>query len=120
MATSLKLVQGDNLPSVTFALYDETIDEVGRINRAPIDLTDCVSSLLKFRPAGSVDPLEVQDVTGTVLSPPEEGRVRFDWTAANLAGPEGNYEGEIELSLLGGGIFTVYDVQKFKVRKQFG
>jgi hypothetical protein len=116
MALPIKLVQGDTLPSVLFYLYDERIDLYGNDTSVPIDLTDVTSVVMHFRQTGLT--ATTQTISGAIVSA-AAGTIRFDWPSDALDGPEGSYEGEIELTVAGGGTYTVYDVQKFKVRKQF-
>ena len=117
MSDVIHLVQGDTLPSVTFALYDERVDPLGNITQVPVDLTDTAVARLKFRQSGATALTDV--LVGQVLAPAALGNVTFTWTALSLAGSPGQYEGEIELTQSGGAVFTVYDIQKFKVRAQF-
>jgi hypothetical protein len=46
--------------------------------------------------------------------------VVFQWNPTTLSVPAGDYEGEIEVTFpSGGGIQTVYDLLKFKLREDF-
>jgi hypothetical protein len=98
-------------------LFDETVDDYGDVTRRPIDLTDTVQALMKFRAKGA--SVLTDTLPGQILTPPHAGQVKFSFTPLSLAGGAGNYEGEVELTQFGGGIFTVYDTLKFKVRLQF-
>lgn len=116
MATVTHLVQGNTMPNITAFLYDEQTDSIGNITKVPIDLTDNLTVVMNFRAVGST---AVTVVSGTAVSPYSQGRVQFSWPVGTLAGPAGNYEGEIVLTQQGGGVFTVFDLLKFKVRAHF-
>lgn len=116
MASVIKLVQGDTLPTITVDLYDESTDQFGNVVQTPIDLSDTTDIRMFYRAAGAT--ALTATIPGSVLSA-ATGKVSFSWPAGSLNGPEGNYEGEIQLTQYSGGIFTVYEVMKFKVRKQF-
>ena len=126
MIDRIRLVRGDNLPQILVALRE---NETG----TPIDVTGATPRL-KFRFAGSatlsatlvgtlLPGVELED--GTIdYSPPYDlvgrgGRVMFQWGSADLDGPPGMYEGEIEITFPGGAVQTVYDKLKFTVREQF-
>lgn len=117
MTTRTLLVQGDTLPEIVVPLVDQSVDSYGNTTTSPIDLTDTVAAVLKLRRKG-VSAL-TDTIIGVVLAPPTSGRVKFTFTPLSLAGDAGNYEGEVELTQAGGGVFTVYEPLQFKVRKQF-
>lgn len=117
MSTTLKLVQSDTLPEIAVRLYDEQSDDFGNITEVPIDLSDVASVALYFRKKGQTALTDT--LSGQVVPPATDGVLKFQFTALSLAGDAGSYEGEIELTMSGGGKFTVYETIDFKVRAQF-
>jgi hypothetical protein len=109
MAEKIKLVQGDSLPRVSFTLTDAA-------TMLPIDLSDAILIVLKFRQAGSTTL--VSSIPGVITSA-LGGTVDFLFPSAALAGEAGPYESEIEITHSSGRILTVYDTQKYVVREQF-
>ena len=109
MAEKIKLVQGDTRPQIQVTLTDENTG-------SPIDITGA-TCLLKFRAAGS--STLVDTLTGIVTNG-SLGQVVFAWNPSSLNVDAGDYEGEVEVTFpLGGGIQTVYELLKFKVREDF-
>lgn len=127
MTQRIKLVQGDQLLQIIAVITDEE-------NGSPVDLAGAVSRL-KFRQAGETEILFVsvganlpglEDEDGAVNTdapydvPGSGGRVVFVFPQDALNDVEpGNYEGEIEVSFVGGAVQTVEDIAKFKVREDF-
>lgn len=126
MAEKIKLVQGDTKPALVLSLTDETTGN-------PIGLTNSTVRMY-FRAVGSSTVLAT--LTGYLLvgrvnsdgtidsaSPYNTlgagGRVQFLWGSTDLNQDAGDYEGEIEITFADGTIQTVYDVLKFKLRKDF-
>jgi len=110
MATDkIKLVQGDTRPQIQVTLTDEGTGAV-------INLTGA-TCIMKFRAAGAANVLDT--LNGTVTNG-TGGVVVFPWNATTLDVPAGDYEGEISVTFPnGGGLQTVYDVLKFKLREDF-
>ena len=118
---TIKFVVGDTLPSLEFTLKDsntaasgQTLDTENSDTWAPIDLAGG-SVKLRIREVGQTTL--TQTITGTIADA-DNGKVTCSipsgtWTAA------GTFEGEIEYTTSGGGIHTVQDLIKFKVRDDF-
>lgn len=109
MAEKIKLVQGDTRPQIQVTLTDENTG-------LPIDITNATCRL-KFRAAGS--STLVDTLTGVVSNGPA-GMVVFGWNPTSLDVEPGDYEGEVEVTFpSSGGVQTVYELLKFKVREDF-
>ena len=109
MAEKIRFVQGDTRPQIQVTLTDENTG-------AAIDVTGATCRL-KFRAAGSSSLLDT--LTGTVLNG-SSGTVVFAWNLASLNVEPGDYEGEVEVTFPNnGGVQTVYELLKFKVREDF-
>jgi len=118
---TIKFVVGDTLPTLESTLKDsntaaagQTLDTENSDTWAVIDLTGG-SVKLRVREVGQTTLLAT--ITGTLVDA-TSGRVNFaipngTWTTA------GTFEGEIEYTTSGGGIHTVQDLIKFKVRDDF-
>jgi hypothetical protein len=118
---TLKLVTGDTLPDLRFVLKDAssspdgvTYDANDSSTWAPIDLTGATVAL-RIRLIGSTT---VTATLAGIVSDPEGGAVLVPFTG-NSFGESGLYEGELEITFATGGIQTVYDLVKFKVRNDF-
>ena len=118
---TIKLVTGDTLPDLRFELKDASqaaegarYDENDSNTWAPIDLTDSTVRL-RIREVGGVNIIST--IVG-VLSSPENGVVVFPFTQDSFAA-SGLFEGEVEITYVDGGIQTMYDLVKFKVRSDF-
>lgn len=109
MAEKIKLVQGDSLPRVTFALTDDN-------SGLPIDLSDASAVVLKFRPAG--ESTVISSIQGNITNR-LGGIVEFLFPSTALAGEAGPYESEIEITHVGGRVLTAFEIQKYIVREQF-
>ena len=134
MAKKYKLVQNDTLPEIYLWLSDEATGQ-------PIDLSDVGTSIhLYFRKVGDTvlkDTLLLAKLPGTVtfidedtgeqtvkLGPPytadgSGGRCAIQWGPTSLNTP-GEYEGEVEITFVGGGRLTGFDLLKFTIRAQVG
>jgi len=118
---TIKYVVGDTLPTLESTLKDsntaaagQTLDTENSDTWAAIDLTGG-SVKLRVREVGQTTLIAT--ITGTLVDE-TSGRVNFTipsgtWTTA------GTFEGEIEYTTSGGGIHTVQDLIKFKVRDDF-
>lgn len=110
MANVIKLVQGDTKPSLLVTLTDGE-------NGPPLNLTG-TTPVLKFREVGA--EVLTGEVPGSVVDPANGGCV-FHWFSVPtiLDGPEGAYEGEVEIGYPDGTKQTVYGILRFYLRKQF-
>jgi hypothetical protein len=110
MSEKIKLVKNDTRPALVCTLTDDTSGEPININGATVRL--------KFREIGTTS-LQAT-VTGSVTDG-DAGQVAFYPASAPemLQGPDGDYEGEIEITFADGQVQTVYDILKFKVREDF-
>jgi hypothetical protein len=118
---TIKLVTGDTLPDLRFVMKDSnsaaigaTYDANDSATWAPLNLTDSTPRL-RIRKIGEST---VSAIISGVLSDPENGAVVFPFTSDAFT-EDGLYEGEVEITYSTGGILTVYDLVKFKVRNDF-
>lgn len=118
---TIKLVTGDTLPDLRFELKDSSkspagvrYDENDSDTWAPLDLTDSTVRL-RIREVGATNIIST--IVG-VLSDPENGAVVFPFTQDSFSS-SGLFEGEVEITYVDGGIQTMYDLVKFKVRSDF-
>ena len=110
MSNKIKLVQGDTGPQIRLTLTNQATNQ-------PIDLTNA-SVTLHFRAVGSDTvifsrPAFINPDTDTT------GVCVLVWEEGDLDVEEGDYEGEIEVIRGSGESETLYDLLKFKVRKDF-
>ncbi len=119
---TLKLVAGDTLPELTLTLKDsntaaagQTLDDNNSVTWAPIDLGGATVRL-RLREVGSTTVSST--LTCSLVGDGSAGQVVTNFPTGTLAN-EGTYEGEIEITHSGGGIQTVYDLIKLKVRGDF-
>jgi len=120
-STTLDIVKGDTRPLLTFTVRDsntaaagKTLDANDSTTWAAIDLTGATVHL-RTRAVGSTTI--VKDITCSLVDA-TNGKVSAQfptgsWTAAGL------YEGELEITFSDGGIQTVVELIKFKVRDSF-
>lgn len=109
MSEKIKLVQGDTRPQIKVTLTDEGTGAV-------IDITGA-TCVMKFRAVGSTTVLDT--LNGTVTNG-VGGEVVFLWNPNTLNVDPGDYEGEIQVTFPNnGGIQSVYELLKFKVREDF-
>ena len=118
---TLNVVTGDTLPVLTFTLRDSnqaaagaTLDENDQSTWAAIDITGATVTL-RIREIGAT---ELSDEIVGVVVDGEEGTVAVDFADTTFAAA-GQYEGELEVIFTGGGVQTVVDLIKFKVRASF-
>ena len=118
---TLELVSGDSLPLLTVTLQDSneaapgaTLDENDQSTWAPIDLTDA-DILLKVRVVSSTTILA--SIVGSIIDA-AAGKVAFIFDEDTFEAA-GVYEAEVEITFSGGGVQTVQDLIKFKVRAGF-
>lgn len=118
---TLNLVAGDTLPELTFTLKDSntaasgsTLDPNNSATWAPIDVTGATVRL-RIRELGSTT---VKNTLTCTVTDGTGGKVITDFPAGTLDAA-GTFEGEIEITFAAGGIQTVYDLVKLKVRGDF-
>ena len=118
---TLNLVTGDTLPELTFTLKDsqsaasgKTLDENDASTWAPIDITGG-SVKLRIRELGSTT---VKSTLSCTVTDATNGKVATNFPTGTLD-TAGTFEGEIEMTFANGGIQTVYDLLKLKVRSDF-
>lgn len=119
---TIELVTGDSLPSLIFTLRDKsvaasgyTLDENDEDTWAPIDITGATVRM-RIRVVGETTLTDTR--TGTVEDGPA-GRVSVSFLTTTFA-DAGTYEGELEVTFASGGIQSVVQLIKFKVREGFG
>lgn len=118
---TLNLVTGDTLPELTFTLRDSntaasgvTLDENNSSTWAPINVTGATVRL-RLREVGSTT---VKSTLTCTVTDGANGQVATDFPSGTLD-TAGTFEGELEITFASGGIQTVYDLIKFKVRGDF-
>jgi len=118
---TIKLVTGDTEPLLTITLRDantaapgQTLDENDSNTWAPIDLTGATVRL-RMRAIGSST---VKSVLTMAISNALNGVVTTNFPTGTLD-TAGTFEGEIEITYPTGGIQTLQDLIKFKIRKDF-
>ncbi len=110
MSSTIKLVQGDNLPEVTLTLTNLQTDE-------PLDLSASTTTIVvKLRALGGTTVLST--LTCVKTNGGADGVIMFYFPASTLDIPAGQYQGEIEISY-NGQILTVYDLLQFTLRAEF-
>jgi hypothetical protein len=108
--SSIKLVQGDNLPEVTLTLINLETD-------LPLDLSAATTTVVvKLRALGGTTVLST--LTCVKTNGGADGVVMFFFPASTLDIPAGQYQGEIEISF-NGQFLTVYDLLQFSLRAEF-
>ena len=119
----INLVANDTKPEINLTLKDNgtaaaglTLDPDDSSTWALIDISD-PTIVVKFRALGASTILDT--LTCTKVAPYTNGKCFMTWGATTLAVSAGTYEGEIELTYADGGILTLFDRLKFKVRADF-
>lgn len=108
--SSIKLVQGDNLPEITLTLTDQQTGNA-------LDLSASTTSVVvKLRVLGGSTVLST--LSCSKPNGGADGIVKFYFPATTLNIPAGQYQGEIEISF-NGQILTVFDLLQFTLRAQF-
>ena len=115
-------MKGDTLPELNLTLRDsntaatgKTLDADDVLTWAPIDLTSATVRL-KFKAKGSATVKST--ITMSKHSPYTDGKVFMQWPVGVLD-TVGTFTGEVEVTYVGGGVQTVYDELKFKVRGDY-
>lgn len=118
---TINLVTGDTLPELTFTLRDsntaasgQTLDLDDSSTWAPINVSGG-SVKLRLRELGSTT---VKSTLTCTVTDGSAGKVATDFPVGTLD-TAGTFEGEIEITFASGGIQTVYDLIKLKVRSDF-
>jgi hypothetical protein len=118
---TLNLVVGDTLPELTITLKDSnkaaigsTLDETNSDTWRPINLTGSTVRL-RIRQLGETT---VKATLTCTVTEPTNGKVTTDFPTGTLD-TAGVFEGEVEITDSAGGIQTVNDLIKFKVRDDF-
>jgi hypothetical protein len=118
---TLNLVVGDTLPELTLTLRDsntaaagQTLDPNNSATWVPIDVTGATVRL-RLRELGST---EVKSTLTCSITNGTAGKVATDFPTGTLD-KAGTFEGELEITFASGGIQTVYDLLKLKVRGDF-
>ena len=119
---TIPLVKGDTLPELNLTLRDSNTAATGKVldaddvlTWAPIDLTDATVRL-KFKALGASDIKAI--ITMHKHAPYTEGKVFMQWPVGVLDSL-GTFTGEVEVLYGGGGVQTVFDQLKFKVRGDY-
>ena len=110
MSSVIKLVQGDSLrPQVQVTITD---DNTGAI----INITGA-TCILKFRAVGATTLTDT--ITGVVTNG-TAGQVVFLMSTLSMAGPAGDYEGQIQITFpAGAGIQSVFNTLRFRLASEF-
>ena len=118
---TLNLVTGDTLPELTFTLKNSHAAASGKVldpedssTWAAINVTGA-SVRLRIREVGTTT---VKSTLTCTLTNPSGGEVSTNFPTGTLD-TAGTFEGEIEITFSNGGIQTVYDLIKLKVRSDF-
>lgn len=118
---TLKLVTGDTLPELTFTLKDsntaasgQTLDPNDDETWGPINVTGATVKL-RLREIGSAT---VKSTLTCTVTDGSNGKVATNFPAGTLD-TAGTFEGELEITFQSGGVQTVNDLIKFKVRSDF-
>jgi hypothetical protein len=126
VAEKIKLVQGDTKPVVIVSLTDETTGEPRNLIGATVRMyfkelgaDEILMTLTGYHIAGRLKEDGTEDLAPPYDVPGPGGRVQFVWRPGDLDRPAGIYAGEIEIEDIDGGLHTVYDVLKFKIREDF-
>jgi len=115
------LVKGDTLPQLNLIIRDSntaasgaTLDDTDSSTWAPINLLGSTVRL-KFKALGST---AVKETLIFSIRDAAAGDVFLAWTATALD-TAGTFTGEIEVTYADGGVQTIYDQLKFKVRGDY-
>ena len=118
---TIKLVTGDTLPDLRFTLKDSNTGASSAVydandseTWAPINITGATVRL-RIRKIGETTVSAT--IVGTIADA-TNGAVVFPFTSDSFL-EDGLFEGEVEVTFSSGGVQTVYDLVKFKVRNDF-
>lgn len=126
MAEKIKLVHGDTKPAIVVSLTDANSGGALGLNGSTVRMYFRAvggSAILATLNAQLLPGVVNDDGTITTTAPYNTlgsgGRLQFSWGVTDLNQDAGDYEGEIEITYPDGSIQTVYDLLKFKLRKDF-
>ena len=118
----INLVANDTKPEINLTLKDSntaaaglTLDPDDSDTWSAIDISDPAVTV-KFRALGASTVL---DTMTCIKTAPTDGKCYMPWGADTLAVSAGTYEGEISLTYTAGGVLTLFDRLKFKIRDDF-
>jgi hypothetical protein len=118
---TINLVAGDTLPELTITLRDSNkaaigsvLDENDNTTWRPINLSGATVRL-RIRALGETT---VKSTLTCTITAPTDGKVVTNFPTGTLD-TAGIFEGEVEITTASGGIQTVNDLIKFKVRDDF-
>jgi|TARA_R110002124_G_scaffold204721_1_gene371109 hypothetical protein len=118
---TINLVTGDTLPELSLTLKDSgtaasgtTLDADNSATWAPIDVTNGAVKV-RIRELGSTT---VKATLSCLITNASAGQVATNFPAGTLD-TAGTFEAEIEITFSNGGIQTVHDLLKLKVRSDF-
>lgn len=121
-ATTVALVEGDNLPGIQFKIRDRNnappgqfFDKKDPTTWAEVDLRNATVTI-KIRPLG--EPTISDEQTLTILEP-LSGQVLLSLASTTFQDIPGTYEAEVTVNYDGSGQQTVYDFIRFEVRERF-
>ncbi len=108
IAADFYITEGDTGPTLVATLVDE--------DGVVVDLTGVADTSVRFH---MIDPSsateKVDDNTNTsVLAPPTDGKVQYDWQADDTDTP-GLFDGEIQVTFPGGQIITFPNYRYFTI-----
>jgi len=118
---TIKLVTGDTLPELKFTLRDSNTAAVGQTLNP-----DNPDTWLPINVSGGTVRLRLREVGSNTIKTTltclivdgAAGKVATDFPTGTLD-TAGTFEGEIEITFSSGGIQTVYDLIRLKVRSDF-
>lgn len=108
IAADIYITQGDTGPSIVATL----VDEAGVV----VDLTGVVGTDVRFHmidPSSATEKVDNNSNT-SVLSPPTDGKVQYDWQAADTD-TAGLFDGEFQVTFPGGQIITFPNYRYFTI-----
>ena len=109
MADVIRLVKGDELPTIILTLTDD-------VANGALDLSASTTSVsVKFRAVGASTS---STISCSKVNDGTDGKIQFNFSGGILDVDEGSYEGEIIVNY-NGNLQTVYDLLKFRVRANF-
>ncbi len=105
----IRLVADDSGPDTPITIVD-------RANGNPVNLANVSSIQLKVRPVGSL--VTSFTIAPTVDSAPN-GTILIDWGSSLTGLAPGAYEGELQFTLTGPKIVTLWELLQITVRADF-
>lgn len=121
-SNTLHLVAGDTLPELKITLKDSHSPVEGSVldpdNSATWGAIDISGASVKLR-LREIGATEVIGVLACVATEPQKGKCVTNFPVGTLS-KAGTLEGEIEITFANGGVQTVFELIKIKVRGQVG